>query len=104
MKRKAFIMRLHPGCEEEYKRRHDAIWPELKDALHKAGVSDYSIFLDRATDTLFALQHLADDSTDEDLPLQEIMKQWWHRMKDIMDANPDESPVSEELIEVFHMD
>jgi L-rhamnose mutarotase len=104
MKRKAFIMRLHPGCEAEYKRRHDEIWPELKDALHKAGVSNYSIFLDRTTDTLFALQHLTDDSADEDLPRQEIVKKWWHRMKDIMDANPDESPVSEELVEVFHMD
>jgi L-rhamnose mutarotase len=104
MKRKAFIMHLHPGCEAEYKRRHDEIWPELKAELRKSGVFNYSIFLDRETNTLFAFQHLADDSTNECLPQQEIVKKWWHRMKDIMDTNPDESPASEELVEVFHMD
>jgi L-rhamnose mutarotase len=104
MKRKAFIMHLHPGCEAEYKRRHDEIWPELKAELRKAGVSNYSIYLDRKTNTLFAFQHLADDASDGDLPQQEIVKKWWHMMKDLMDTNPDESPVSEELTELFHLD
>jgi L-rhamnose mutarotase len=103
MKRKAFVMRLHLGCEAEYRRRHDGIWPELKAELRKAGVSNYSIFLDRKTNTLFAFQYLADDSTDGDLSQQEIVKKWWHQMKDLMDTNPDESPVSEELAELFHM-
>jgi L-rhamnose mutarotase len=104
MKRKAFVMRLNPGCEAEYKRRHDAIWPELKAELRKAGVSNYSIFLDRETNTLFAFQHLADDADGENLSQQDVVKKWWHMMKDLMDTNPDESPVSGELIEVFHMD
>jgi L-rhamnose mutarotase len=97
-------MRLKPGCEKEYKRRHDEIWPELKAELHKAGVSDYSIYLDDKTGTLFAFQYLADDATDSELPKNDIVRKWWRMMKDIMDVNPDESPVSEPLEEMFHMD
>jgi L-rhamnose mutarotase len=104
MKRNAFIMHLHPGSEAEYKKRHDAIWPELVAELRKAGVSDYSIYLDRKTNTLFAFQRLADDATDGELPQQPIVKKWWHMMKDLMDTNADESPVSDPLVEVFHMD
>ena len=104
MKRNAFAMRLKPGCEAEYKKRHDMIWPELKDELRKAGVSDYSIYLDSKTNTLFAFQYLADDATDSELPQKEIVKKWWHTMKDLMDTNADESPVSDALAEMFHMD
>ncbi|MDR0642702.1 MAG: L-rhamnose mutarotase [Treponema sp.] len=106
MKRKAFIMHLHRGAEAEYKRRHDAIWPELEEEIHRAGISDYSIFLDPKTNILFAYQILADDAGDGDKALASrgIVKKWWHMMKDIMDTNPDESPVSEELTEMFHLD
>jgi L-rhamnose mutarotase len=104
MKRNAFIMHLKPGREAEYKKRHDEIWPELKAELRKAGVSDYSIYLDRKTSTLFAYQILADDAADGELAKKEIVKKWWHTMKDIMDTNTDESPVSDPLVEVFHMD
>ena len=104
MKRNAFVMHLHPGCEVEYKKRHNEIWPELKAELRKAGVSDYTIYLDRKTNLLFACQCLADDAADGELAGKEIVKKWWHMMKDIMDTNPDESPVCDELTEVFHMD
>jgi L-rhamnose mutarotase len=104
MKRKAFIMYLHRGAEAEYKRRHDAIWPELKEEIRRAGISDYSIFLDPKTNILFACQILADDAGDRELASREIVKKWWHMMKDIMDTNPDESPVSEDLTEMFHLD
>jgi L-rhamnose mutarotase len=104
MKRKAFAMRLHPGGEAEYKRRHDEIWPELKAELRKAGVSNYSIYHDKKTGALFAFQYLADDASDEELAKTEIVKKWWHSMKDIMDTHPDESPVSDALEELFHMD
>jgi L-rhamnose mutarotase len=97
-------MRLKPGFAAEYKRRHDEIWPELKAELRKAGVSDYSIYLDGKTNTLFAFQYLADDAASEELAQKEIVKKWWHMMKDIMDTNPDESPVSDPLREMFHMD
>jgi L-rhamnose mutarotase len=104
MRRNAFAMRLKPGFASEYKRRHDGIWPELKAELRKAGVSDYSIYLDEKTNTLFAFQHLAEDATNDELAQKEIVKKWWYMMKDVMDTNPDESPVSDPLQEMFHMD
>jgi L-rhamnose mutarotase len=104
MKRNAFAMRLKPGCAAEYKKRHDAIWPELKAELRKAGISDYSIYLDAKTNTLFAFQYRADDAADGELARKEIVQKWWRMMKDIMDTNPDDSPVSDALAEMFHMD
>jgi L-rhamnose mutarotase len=97
-------MHLRPGNEAEYKKRHDEIWPELKAELRKAGVSDYSIYLDEKTHTLFAYQHLASDATNGELAGTSIVKKWWHSMKDLMETNPDESPVEGKLTEVFHMD
>ena len=104
MLRNAFAMKLHPGCEKEYKKRHDEIWPELSAQLKKAGVSDYSIFLDETTLTLFAAQKLSDDNTADSLAQTEIVKKWWARMADIMETNPDNSPVCVPLQEVFHLD
>ncbi len=97
-------MQLKKGYETEYKKRHDEIWPELEKEISKAGVSDYSIFLDEKTLTLFAVQKLAEDNTADDLPRDEIVKKWWAYMKDIMETNPDNSPVCIPLKEVFHMD
>lgn len=104
MKRCAFKMRLKPGFEVEYEKRHDEIWPELSQELTDAGVSDYSIFLDEETLTLFAVQKLSDDNTADQLPNTEIVKKWWAYMADIMEVNPDNSPVCIPLNEVFHMD
>ncbi len=104
MQRNAFKMQLKPGYEAEYKKRHDEIWPELAEELGKAGVSDYSIFLDEQTLTLFAVQKLADDNTADALPETAIVKKWWAYMADIMDTNPDNSPVCIPLQEVFHQD
>jgi len=104
MKRVAFKMKLKVGYEEEYKKRHDEIWPELKEELSRAGIYDYSIFLDKETLTLFAVQKLKNNNTVEELPSKEIMKKWWDYMKDIMETNPDNSPVITSLEEVFHMD
>lgn len=97
-------MKLKKGFETEYKKRHDEVWPELSEELKKAGISDYSIFLDEATGILFAVQKLSDNNTAVKLPGKEIMSKWWNYMKDIMDVNPDNSPVSIPLKEVFHMD
>lgn len=104
MIRAAFKMKLKSGFEAEYKRRHDEIWPELSQALTDAGVSDYSIFLDEETLTLFAVQKLSDDNTSDDLPSTAIVRKWWDYMADIMDVNPDNSPVVTPLREVFHLD
>lgn len=104
MLRNAFTMKLKPGFEAEYTRRHDEIWPELSEALTLAGIYDYSIFLDERTLTLFAVQKLSDDNTASDLPNLPIMRKWWDFMADIMETNPDHAPVSIPLREVFHMD
>ena len=104
MKRIAFKMKLKPGFEAEYKKRHDEIWPELSEELTRAGISDYSIYLDEETLTLFAFQKLSDDNTADDLPNTAIVKKWWAYMADIMDTNPDSSPVCSNLQEVFHID
>lgn len=104
MKRNAFAMQLKPGKEAEYRRRHDQIWPELKDELRKAGVSDYSIYLDPKTLRLFAFQYLADDATDSLLASKAIVRKWWDSMADLMDTNPDNAPVCDPLTEMFHMD
>jgi L-rhamnose mutarotase len=104
MKRKAFVMQLKPGFEAEYKRRHDAIWPELTAELRAAGVSDYSIYLDGESLRLFGFQKLSEGSTADKLAEKAIMRRWWDYMKDIMETNPDGSPVAKPLVEVFHMD
>ena len=104
MERCAFKMKLYPGFREEYRKRHDEVWPELARALHEAGVSDYSIYYDEETNILFAFQKLACREKSDRLPQNEAVQKWWAYMADIMETNPDHSPAQKELIEVFHMD
>ncbi|MBP5504771.1 MAG: L-rhamnose mutarotase [Bacteroidales bacterium] len=103
-RRESFKMFLKPGMEKEYQRRHAAIWPELKALLSESGVSNYSIYWDKETNILFAYQEVEGDSGSQDLGNTEIVKKWWDYMADIMEVNPDNSPVSIPLPEVFHMD
>ena len=103
-RREAFKMFLKPGMEKEYQRRHAAIWPDLKQLLSDSGVSNYSIFWDKETNILFAYQEVEGDSGSQDLGNTEIVKKWWDYMADIMDVNPDNSPVSIPLSEVFYME
>lgn len=102
MKRLAFKMYLKPGYEVEYEKRHREIWPELQKELSASGISDYSIFWDKETNYLFALQKV--DELVESNELAPIIWKWWAYMADIMETNPDTSPVSVPLFEVFHMD
>ena len=104
MRREAFKMYLKPGCEEEYIRRHNLICPELKQLLSDSGVSDYSIFWDRDTNILFAVQKVSGEGGSQDLGNTEIVQKWWDYMADIMETNPDNSPVSIDLQNVFHLD
>jgi L-rhamnose mutarotase len=104
MKRAAFVMKLKAGFEEEYRKRHASLWPEMKKALRDAGISDYSIFLDPETLCLFAVQKRAEGSTADGLVGHPTVLKWWRHMKDIMETNPDSSPVSRTLIEVFHLE
>jgi L-rhamnose mutarotase len=105
--RVAFTMKLRDNVIDEYKRRHDAIWPELVALLHEHGISNYSIFLDERTLTLFAVQNLSTTtatSSNERLRANEIMQRWWTYMADLMITNDDRSPITQPLELIFHMD
>ena len=103
MQRLAFKMKLNKGQKEAYKKRHDLLWPELKQLLKDHGVSEYSIFFDEETGTLFAFQKVSGNAGSQDLSSNQIVKKWWAFMADIMEVNPDNSPVSKSLEEVFYM-
>jgi L-rhamnose mutarotase len=104
MEKYAFKMSLNPGMEAEYKKRHDEIWPELVVLLKDAGISDYSIHLDRDTNTLFGVLWRREDHTMNQLPLHPVMKRWWAHMADIMATKPDNEPLATPLVTVFRMD
>lgn len=104
MERVGFAMQLLPGNRDEYRRRHDEIWPELTKQLHDAGVRDYVIFLDPRTDTLFASQKLTANNTSAGLAGTEVVKRWWAYMADLMETNPDNSPKVYPLEEMFYQD
>ena len=104
MQRHAFKMKLKPGVVAEYKKRQDEIWPELSRELRAAGISDYSIFLDEETLTLFAVQKLSDKNSAAALPNSPILRKWWDYMSPLMETYPDNSPVAMPLKEVFHLD
>jgi len=101
MKQHAFTMKLKPGYEEEYKKRHDEIWPELEHLLSESGIQKYLIYLDEETGTLFACQELEDDH--QEVSNNPVVQKWWKYMKDIMDTNPDNSPVEKPLKKVFQL-
>jgi L-rhamnose mutarotase len=97
----AFKMKLLPGFEEEYEKRHREIWPELVLLLKDSGIVDYSIFLDKDSSTLFAIQIVKGKKSSQSLGENEIVKKWWAYMADIMETHPDNSPISTPLQEVF---
>jgi L-rhamnose mutarotase len=97
-------MYLNEGQKEVYRKRHNEIWPELKKLLKGAGVSEYSIFLDEETNILFAFQKVSGEGGSQDLGQTEIVQKWWAFMADVMKTNPDNSPISIPLEEVFYME
>lgn len=103
LKRVAFKMKLIKGFEAEYQKRHDEIWPDLQVLLKDSGISEYSIFLEKETGSLFGFLKIADPIKLDELPSYPVMQQWWKFMGDIMETNPDNSPVSIPLNEVFYL-
>ncbi|SMY06293.1 L-rhamnose mutarotase [Flavimaricola marinus] len=101
--RYVFRMRLNDGMADEYRRRHDAIWPELVELLHEAGVSDYSIHLDEETGCLIGILLRPADHGMDSLPEHPVMQRWWAHMADIMQTAPDNAPIAVPLTKVFHM-
>lgn len=104
MVRKAFLMKLKPGMQEEYERRHNPVWPEMAQLLKAHGVGNYSIYLDRQTDNLFAYVELESEQLWEEIARNEVCRRWWEHMEELMLTNDDASPVSIPLTEVFHLD
>jgi L-rhamnose mutarotase len=104
MIRKAFLMSINSDMHDEYKKRHSPIWSELEETLSFHGVRNYSIFLDPETDQLFGYAEIEDEEKWNKIAETDICKKWWAYMKDIMPSNPDNSPVSKDLSEVFHID
>lgn len=104
MKRYAFKMILKPGCKDEYRKRHDEIWPELAELIRSTGVCDYAIFLDESTNILFAVQKQNGAESSQDLGENPVVKKWWAYMADIMETNPDNSPATFPLEEVFYLE
>lgn len=103
MQKYAFRMQLNPGAADEYRRRHDAIWPELVDLLRAAEVSDYSIYLDPETNALFGMLTRPEDHGMEDLPSHPVMRRWWAHMAGLMQTHPDNEPVAVPLVPMFHL-
>jgi len=103
MQRLAFKMKMFAGRAEEYKRRHDELWPRLQTLLKDAGISNYTIYLDEVTNDLFATLHITDAALLDELPKHAIMQEWWAYMKDIMETNTDNSPVVVPLKQVFYL-
>jgi len=101
---KGFKMKLYPGMEEEYKKRHNELWDEMKDMIHEHGGENYSIFLDRGTNMLFGYIEIEDEEKWKKGAETAINRKWWHYMADIMETNEDESPVSWDLNLMFHLD
>ena len=101
---KGFCMKLYPGQEAEYEKRHNELWPEMKEMIHEHGGKNYSIFLDRETLTLYGYIEIDDPELWAKSAVTEINQIWWAYMADIMETNPDNSPVSKDLNLVFHLD
>jgi L-rhamnose mutarotase len=103
MIKRAFKMQLFDGFVDEYKKRHDELWPELEQLLKETGIHEYSIFLDEETNALFGVMNVEDESLLDKLPEHPVMQKWWKYMGDIMESNPDHSPVSVGLKEMFYL-
>lgn len=104
MQRLAFKMHLKEGQKEEFIKKQSNVWPELKQHLKGLGISEYSIFLDQDTNTLYAFQKVNGIFGSQDIGASGIVKRWWKEMSTVMESNKDNSPVSKELEEVFYME
>lgn len=104
MIRKAFVMSVNAGCEAEYEKRHRPIWTELEQVLKSHGVHNYSIFLHPQTRQLFGYVEIEDEARWAAIAATPACQRWWRFMGDVMPSNPDHSPVSQDLREVFHLD
>ena len=102
--KKAFKMKLYDGMASEYEKRHNELWPEMIEMIHEYGGKNYSIFLDEETNVLYGYIELEDEQKWSESANTAICRKWWDFMADIMETNPDNSPVCRKITEVFHLD
>ena len=103
MIRKAFRLSVHPGHQAEYAQRHNPIWAELDAVLRSHGVHSYSIFLDPDTNDLFAYAEIESDERWAAIAETDVCRRWWRSMRELMPSRPDDSPLTHDLREVFHL-
>ncbi|MGO2893133.1 MAG: L-rhamnose mutarotase [Enterococcus devriesei] len=103
MIKKAVRMKLYPGLKKEYAKRHNDLWPEMREMLKAHGAKSYSIFFDPETDFLFGYLEIEDEEKWAQTADTEINRKWWDYMEDVMDTNPDHSPVAVDLEQVFEL-
>jgi len=104
MIRKAFVMQVNPDRHEEYRKRHSPVWPELESVLKSHGVHNYSIHLHAETSQLFAYVEIEDESRWQSIAQTDVCRKWWAHMQEIMPSNPDNSPISSDLQEVYYIE
>lgn len=104
MKRKAFKMYLKEGCEEEYVKRYNALWPDLKDLFKEKGIVDFSIYWDKESNCLYAYQIRSKSMDENSLNDSMIMRRWWEYISDIIETDSKNQPIVLPLEEMFHID
>ena len=97
--RVAWVMKLKPGNEAIYKQKHDEIWPEMLALMQQQGVRNYSIY--RYGLLLFAYLE-RDTPAPENAPHDPVVLRWWKMMEPYMEYNPDGTPWSAPIEEMFH--
>ena len=104
MERVGFTMRILPGQEAEYRRRHASVWPEMLEALKAAGCRDYSIFV-RGSD-LFACLEVDDFAAFRaSMALSQVNARWQAEMVELIDPLTDPATgFHQRLEEIFHLD
>lgn len=98
------MLKVNPDAHEEYERRHRPIRPELEETIKAHGGKRYCIVLDPATSMLFAYAEIEDLARCEAIAETEVCRRSWDYLADIMEVNPDRSPWSMPLKEVFHIE
>lgn len=103
MQRKTFVMFVNPKYHDEYQKRHEAIWLEMRTLLRAHGVHNYSIHLFAEQNLLFGYAEVDSEEQWVAIADTDVCKKWWDYMKDVMLSNSDNSPVSKSLKEVFYL-
>ena len=103
MLRKSFLLHVHPDQHAEYERRHNKIWPDLVAVLKEHGAQNYSIFLDKKTNQLFAYVEIESEELWEKIATTDACQRWWEYNAPIMPGDENGCPEARELVSVFHL-